>query len=367
MKMANGDVVHFLSSLWTKRQFWLLGFILCAALNLAAQEGISVRIYHVEGTDFALTLNKERTVFPAATVNGGGMTLERSGVIHTGAHTFLELQLIPSGTVVKLSDNTSLIYNGIDGNANFVDLGLLYGRIRVVAGNGFAGENYVVVSSGGVSARLEKGDLGVDYLLEPDNTTPRPLFRVYSFRGSAEVYPYGKEGTAAYFGGAKALTMEQGEILALDVSSPYTFAEKGSVSGEIADYWKFHNFTGFPPRPMPNTTIAALTPENNAFAESLTETSLTAVSKPMVEFFPPEPTRPYEPPVVPNNRLKNVTMGLGLVLTLSSLIAQGVFYFNFDVNKEDYRRLHLAMYIPLSLGLVTTLTGILMNPSSSGK
>ena len=108
------------------------GFLFCTVSGLYAQTGSGARIYHIEGTDFELTLRNERTILQAGALSGGVINLERSGIVHTGPGTFLEIQLIPSGTVVKLSENSSFVYNGFDETGRFEDLGLLYGRMRVV-------------------------------------------------------------------------------------------------------------------------------------------------------------------------------------------------------------------------------------------
>ena len=108
-----------------------LGLALCVAFNAAAQDG-GATIYHLDGQNFTLTVRGERSVIGADTVRNRAVNLERSGIVHTGSGTFLEIQLAPSGTVIKMSDNTSLVYNGYDSSGGFMDLGLLYGRIRVV-------------------------------------------------------------------------------------------------------------------------------------------------------------------------------------------------------------------------------------------
>ena len=322
------------------------GFFLCAALNIASQE--RALIYHVQGDDFAITLRDERTVFPAGAAQEAGVNLERTGIVHTGAGTFLELQLLPSGTVIKLSENSSLVYNGFDENGSFVDLGLLYGRLRLVTNSG--GINSVVVRSGAVSARIERGDLGVDYILDPNNqsSSPRPLFRLCAFRGSAEVFPYGRTGATAFFGAVQSLSANTGECLSLDISSSYTFAEKKPLGDDIVDYWIHNSFIGISPQPMPNTTLSALRPPAEAIPIEVSPLPLEAAA---ITAAPRE-----EPVVRSSNRKKNALLSIGLVMTAGSAAAQGYFNYNND------KRLVTATYGPLGMGLLFTLFGIFAKP-----
>ena len=349
--------------------FWV--FFLCVIPNLAAQEldqrsTESAWIYHVEGEDFVLTQRGERMIFSAEAARRERINLERSVTVNTGADTLLELQLVPSGTVIKLAESTSLIYNGIDESGKFAEFGLLYGRIRVVTGAGMNSAaaaslaiNSIVVRSGGVSVRLGEGDLGVDYMLEPLNISSamRPVLRLYAFRSSAEVFPHGGGGTPANFGGARSLTAEEGSSLFFDVSPSYTFAEKKALDSDIISYWRAHNFTGLSPRPMPDTAIAE-TPPPAAFVPS------SPVSE--IVIIPNESRRgSQELPVVNKNRGRNLLLFLGVGLTASSSAVLALTDFQpgiFD-SMANPGTIHNAAYVPLTLGLITTLAGILYNPS----
>ena len=341
-----------------------MGFAFCAAPELDAQDGrardgVSARIYHLEGNDFSLTLNDEQTSFRQETVRGDGINLERTGIVHTGAGTFLEIQLIPSGTVIKLSENTSFVYNGFDENGKFIDLGLLYGRLRVVTN----GMNTVVVRSGAVSARIEDGDLGVDYFLRPGdrNSVQRPPYRFYVFRGSVEVFPYGQGREQAQFGSAQSLAAEKRESLTLEISTSYTFADKQPLGKDIIAYWRLHNFAGSPPLQMPDVAIAEAPsePPQPSPPEVVFQTSYIT-QEPEIIYVESSSRR--------DNRAKNSLLSIGLFLTASSMVVQGVAYYQSDIFSNDTARdFHTWSYIPLGLGFITTLVGILINPASSLK
>ena len=392
MKILSGSVNLCFFRL--KRKM-LLGLALCMTISIAsisAQEG-GARIYHLEGSDFALTVQGERTIFPKEAVNSEGIKFERTGIVHTGPDTFLEIQLIPSETVIKMSENTSLVYNGIDATGGFEELGLLYGRIRVVTG-GKMGASPVVIRSGGLSTRLESGDLGVDYVLEPGdrNAIPRPLFYIHAFRGSAEVFPYGRGGPQPYFGGAQVVKAEEGESLTLDISSAYTFAEKKSLNMDLADYWRTNNFNGPSPLPMPFTIISggvpavAVAPVVPIAPPVPAPAALPEPAAPTVSSVFSEPAEPEvdvaqqtapsvfvsfdtlgQKPSV-NQRTKNISIGIGLALTFISAVAGGYTYAKYDVSKDSTaNNIFTAAQIPFGVGIITTLGGLLYNPSSSRK
>jgi len=368
----------------------LLGFALCMPFSIAAQED-GARIYHLEGTSFALTVRGERIIMNTESVRAGGVNLERAGIVHTGASTFLEIQLIPSGTVIKMSENTSLVYNGIDTTGGFVDLGLLYGRIRVVTGNGM-GAGPVVIRSGGISSRTETGDLGADYVLEPGdrNSIPRPLFRVHTFRGGAEVFPYGRGGPQPYLGGSQTLFANEGESLTLDISSSYTFVEKKPLGEETLNYWMLFNFAGISPIPMPATAIVKARQEPVVSAPVISAPVIQApvdAGPIVVDAAPPPPPQPvqvevpgpivvpfeYEEfsprlPTVSSSRTKNLCMILGLALTFTGAAVQGVTYNMYDINRDRIANtIFTAAQIPLGVGIITTLGGFLYNPSPGRK
>ena len=387
MKAVNRYIFHSFPGLKiTPLLFLSLFFWL--PFSLAGQDAGGARIYRIEGRDFALTLGSVQAIVTESNIAKEAYNLERTGVIQTGAGTFLEIQLLPSGTLIKVAENTSLMYNGFDETGKFADFGLLYGRIRVVTGKAAemntasagvpaAVPGTVAIRSGGISTLLGLGDFGVDYMLENNgrNSAPRPVFRLYVFRGSAEVSPYGKGGTSPGFGAAQALSLGNRESLSLDVSSSYTYAEKKSVEAGIVDYWRLHNFAGIPPvSAAPDTALNLLQDSTPGKQEELSgavsgsagqDQGPVQVQADTVNFPPPGEQGAAD---ITRGSSKNTILALGLFLTVASVIVQGASYHVFDApNSHGGRIFYNAAYVPLGLGLLTTLTGILYNPSTSGK
>ena len=315
-------------------------------------------IYHAEGGDFAITLRSEQTVFTAEAARSETIILERSGIVHTGPGTFLVIRFAPSGAMVKMSEHTSLMYNGIDESGMFADIGLLYGRARVVSGEtGNDGIRSVVVRCGGVSSRVIDGDMGVDYILEPAlrGFPAVPLFRLDAFQGNAEVFSNGAGGTAAYFGGALSLTVHEGESLSLDLSSSVPFVERRSLRDDIIEYWNSRNFAHFPPIAMPE-------PADTAIAAAAEEPPVLPVPP---AFEAVHETAPWEQPVISGNRNRGL-LWLGLGLMAASVAVQGTAHHAPDAFPNGTASMaHGSAYGLFGVGALLSIMGILRNPSSS--
>ena len=337
-------------------------------LNLSAQQWQALTpagtpaeiafIYYAQGRDFSHTLRGQQTIFSTEVVQMGSIILDRTGIVQTGAGTSLEIQLAPSGAVIKLSENTTLIYHGLDENGGFVDIGLLFGRMRLVSGEADpAGFHPIVVRSGGVSARILEGDMGIDYVLEPGAGMPLvPMFRVNAFRGRAEVYSHGAGGAAA-FAETQVFTVEQGETLSLDVTPTHTFVERLSLSEEIIAYWRNNNFAGTPPLRMPNTTIASA--PGPAVVEVIVPREV--IVEVFVPVFEPAPAelQPQPQPRQMSVWGRRLLIGVGFGLIGAAVGVQGLVHHSPDFfpNEGFANNMHTLSYAPLVTGMLLTLMG----------
>ncbi|MCL2374197.1 MAG: FecR family protein [Treponema sp.] len=332
--------------------FVFCAFALFAPLSLAAQEGRVLDwqswapewgpterafIYHAEGGDFSLTIRGEQTVFSAEDPGREVIVPERFGIIQTGAGTSLEIQLIPSGTVLRLSENTSVMYNGFDENGRFMDFGLLYGRIRVVSGEtGMGRIGSTVIRNGGISARVAEGDIGVDYVLEPAFSA-MPLFRLYAFRGRAEVFSHG----IPLFDGFQMLTVEAGESVSLDLSEAHAFVERGPLGSAIINYWAFNNFAGYSPLPMPNVAIAAVM---DPFPEAILPSAFEMAQ--------------WDQSAMAMSHNRRALSRVGFWLIVSSVAIQSIIHYEPNFFSGNSDSLRTFMYGPLGTGLLFSLMGM---------
>ena len=347
------------------RSFWLAfcGLVLFTHLNLEAQHTPpsewhhfeTAFVYNAEGGDFVITLRGSQVFFTPETARDETIILEPSGLVQTGAGTSLTIRFAPSGAVVKLSENTSLIYNGINESGMFADMGLLYGRVRVLSeGTGFdGGIRSVVIRCGGVASRVTQGDIGVDYILAPGLfAATLPQFRLDAFGGSAEVFPHG-------IGAAQALAVEEGESLFLDMSTAHLFVERGPLRSDIVAYWNFRDPAAFPPAPdipeIPAAPIAVI-------VEEIPEVTVLPVFQ-----IRPEPSVPE--PVVTRNRGRGL-LWLGLGLMVGSVAIQGAARHAPDVfpgDSIDVNMVRYGAYGSFGLGALISLVGILRTPTSSAR
>ena len=354
-------------------------------------------IYYAQGGSFSISVQGQRMLFPADAPGTAAMLLGPSGVIETAAGASVEFQLVPSGTVIKLSENTTLVYNGIDEYGRFADLDLLRGRIRVVTGvMSSDGIQAIVVRGGRASVRITGGDVGIDYSLTLGLRvlSGMPVFHVHTFRGRAEVFPYRLGGAAAQFGTVHLLLADAGESLSLDISASHTFVEREALSSAVVAYWIVNNFAGSPPVAMPNTAIAVpanmppgfpLPPPTAALAP-IQPLPPAMLPPPAAGLPPPLPLPPaaglpppglppaiappplqWEPPpaiTVPNNRRKNLLLAMGLTLMVGAVGTQALTLAEPDLfsGLDNARIFRGYAYIPFGAGALLTLLGIFDNP-----
>jgi hypothetical protein len=337
-----------------------LGFLLFLFLGfpLPAQDAESAVIYKAEGSDFSLSSRGERSIVGSEAIAAGGLTLKPWDLIQTGPGVFLEIQLLPSGTLIKVSENTSFIFNGYDSPGRFVDFGLLYGRIRLVSGTG-GGNRTAVVRSANVSVRIDEGDLGIDYVMEPfahgRGGAPRPILRLYDFSGRAEVFPFPSGSSPVQAGEIQSILVREKESLFLEIASPMVFAERKVLDREIIDFWRLHNFYGTPPLAMPSVTLPEI-PGETAVTEVPAEVPGTVIPD---NLFSSQDYRALSRA----RTVKNTVLVTGLLLTAASLTAQGLAYSEFDTGNDAFaRNVFTAAFAPMGAGIFTLLTGIFYNP-----
>jgi hypothetical protein len=339
----------------------LLALSLFPAVLFSQEASGEGRVFHVRGTDFSISSENRRFLYDPE--NPGELPgLVRGDLLQTGAATWVEFQLVPGGTVIKAGEHTSLAYNGYDEQGNFFDIALLYGRIRAVSGEGT-----LVIRSGTAAVRLEEGDLGMDYFMAPliqgRSGTAKPRLRLYAFRGGAGVSPFDPAGGSL---SAPPLTVKEGEFLSLEVQTPLLLAERGPLEEGILRYWIDHNFEGRGPAAMPETALALETfrtssPEAEKTGENLADIAAAAAAAAEESGKIPALSLPGGAAYAGARRIKNITLGIGLGLAAAGAGMQG-FSYHYDGSGNLARNLHTAGYVPLGVGLVLILAGLLYNP-----
>ena len=301
--------------------FFLL-FALFAGQSIKAQEREIVRLNNINGDNFYVTRNGERLAYTDEEIDRERITLENAGIVHTGAGTSIDITLLPSRTVIRMAENTSLMYNGLDVNRNFEDFSLLYGRLQVIA-EGRA--RPIVIRGGRAAARFVNGSFGIDHMLEASewNYTTQPQLRLNAFQGQAEFYLGGPSDQDALVSNQRQ-TVEAGESISI--------AGKMPLESDEHAYWD---------EQTPGTRG-----EGGGSREIV----------------PPLPPAGYNSG---SNRGRNITIGIGLSLTVASAAALVMTLPQLNIIKNDdlARNIHYSSFIPLGMGLATTLGGIMYNPA----
>jgi hypothetical protein len=267
-------------------------------------------------------------------------------MLQTGPDDFVEIQLGPSGTVIKLAENTSLVYLGPQENGpGSPALEMLYGRMRIVSGTG--NRESVLVRTGNAALRLGEGDIGIDYMVLPGSTgaaQTRPVLRVYGFAGSAEIIPSAAPGESV----VSSIGIVKGESVSTEWHTPLFLVEKKSLEEDMLLYWDRHNFKGRPPLPMPPTSLSLPEPEIAAPPPPVVETR--------IEYLPPD-YRPFRRGYL----VKNISVAGGLLCIAAGVVMQGMYY---QGGMLPEAAAVYGGYSAMGLGASLLITSLLYNPKA---
>jgi hypothetical protein len=317
-----------------------------ACFPLQAQEEWEGRVSSAEGGDFVLATGGQRAVFQAEGLEAGGLSLQNGDTLRTDPGTFVEIQLIPRGTVIKIAGNTSLVFNA---GENGVSLGLAYGRILILGGENEDSAESLVVRPGTAELVFRGGDIGVDYIVQTAGEISRrePQIRVYAFSGSADLMPPG--GAAAGAGrGAAVFSVHEREMVSLEMTSAFSYVAREPLDPEIIDYWNRH----LPPGRL---SLFPETAEAPPAAPAAEENAPARGGR--VLFVPPD----YKP-FFRTNTIKNGFVVAGMTFSLIGAGMQGLaWYMSFD-NPVTNDILRDTGYGFIGLGVLSLGAALFINP-----
>lgn len=170
--------------------FFVMG--LCVAAGLWAQSGSGSDeqprgvIIYADGNGFEHIHDGETREVDLSVGIAEGMELEAGDYINTYDGTFLEVQIMPSRNVLKISENTSFRVKEMSkkGGGNFE---LTYGRVRARVEK-MAGLERFSLEGPSVVAGVRGTDFGYDIIYEQEETSvERTVASVYCFEGEVEV------------------------------------------------------------------------------------------------------------------------------------------------------------------------------------
>jgi hypothetical protein len=323
-----------------------ISFLFFAPHAAGARDG-ELQIYHAEGTDFSLTKNGIREIIAVGDYPDAFLVLGPGDMVQTGEGSFLELQLLPSGTALRILENTSLVYNGFDEAGQISDISLVYGRLRLVTVNsGYS--NGIFIRAGKSSVKIESGDIGAGYEVNPSaGGKARPVLTLYVFQGNAEVFLYLPDVVS---GAVETLAVKAGDAFSLDINPPFLHTDKRPIQRESAGYWDRRGFTGFPPVPLGETSLERY----------IEDTPQGDYKPPLQDIFVVD-SEPVMQTVRKGPAKKNVFLGAGFGFAFLGAAVQTVAVFQFDrLDKGMGQLVFLSGAGCLGLGLGGILAGILL-------
>jgi len=241
--------------------------VVTAALGAFAQDAdqssddrsFGVVIY-AEGEVVSVIRDLRRREYDAFTGELLGFAVYSGDIIQTDPNTFVEIQLLPSRSVIKVAENTSFTIERIGGDGNGV-FDLAYGRLRARVSR-LAGTSPFEIRGVGATAGVRGTDFGTDVVVQPSGGAA--LTRIYCFEGEVQVEVAGPTSdqpsavepvvitanqmiTASTLSpssaaAAVAAAPEDGE--AADVQAPLTEIEP--LLPAISEFWQREDFVAEP-------------------------------------------------------------------------------------------------------------------------
>jgi hypothetical protein len=315
-----------------KYRYMSLFFCLSLPLFLSAQD-LSVpgaRIFYAEGVDFVLSSGGQRTVYQGGNLEGGSLLLSGGDIVQTGADSRLEIQFSPSGTVIKLGENTSCLFYDTR------SLGLLYGRLRIVSVNE---TEPVSIEAGFAGVIIKNADVGIDYSFERGELKPITV-KSYCFQGSASLVVSGQPGPP----------LNEMEQVSMEVRPSTTWIEKRPLEEEVVAYWNLNRFYGEPAIPLSEQAAEVL--------RSPAEISRVDPAPIIIT------VQPDYAPFLRKNRVKNILTGIGLFSALGGLGVQSYGLYKHLSEGYSDQNIRFIGYgaIPVAAGLGVILSSLFINP-----
>lgn len=168
------------------RRFLLSLFLIVAVvLTVSAQERDSYAfVIYAEGYDMTIFRNDELLTYDVVRDNVIGMPLLPGDLIQTDGETFVELQVMPSRTVIKVAENTTFRIEEIGGTGGG-SFDLAYGRLRARVDRITGNEEFRIRGRSAV-AGVRGTDFGYDFVATREGSVDAET-QVYVFEGSVEV------------------------------------------------------------------------------------------------------------------------------------------------------------------------------------
>lgn len=161
----------------------LLATMLVAQNNSPKAFGI---VLFAEGDELTVFRANVLTSYSVIADNTLGMRLLPGDLVQTGPGTYLEIQLIPSQTIIKIAENTSFRITGL-AQASGSTLDVVYGRIRAKVDATLGKPGFAIRGQTAV-AGVRGTEFGYDVIATP-GIGNEPSSQIYCLSGTVKVVP----------------------------------------------------------------------------------------------------------------------------------------------------------------------------------
>jgi len=334
---------------------WLFGGL--AVGMLLAQEAAQGEIVYAEGQDFVLVRDGERAIYPVDDPDVMGLGVREGDLIQTGPRTFLEIQLLPRGTILKLAENSSFQFKGLSADGSTVSLSLVYGRIRSKVAK-LTQDDSFVIRSGSTVAGVRGTDFGFDSILQASGSTGTalPAVRVYCFSGEVAVVPVTTSDRIAV--DAPVITVQKNQMVSVDLSLDVPLVDRQPLDAETVRYWTSNEFKGEPRVPAPETALIAA-------PALLPPVATPTVDEKDVVLATPPVLQPDFAPYATALRSKNTAIGAAILFSCIGLGLQSTSFLAASTGAADLAHtLLISGTVPIGLGIGALISALVIHPSA---
>lgn len=309
------------------KKYMLFILIFLTALQVYAQSD-SAYIIFIEGDGFSLIRNGEEKIYDLAYEEleneAYDLVLQKGDTISTADNTFIEIQLVPSENVIKISENTYFTIKDMTGNGAGT-FEITYGSIRSKVAKLLDKDQFRILSQS-VVAGVRGTDFGYDitFSAEPGNGSGA-LANIYCFDGSVEI------SELSYVDGTETksnqVMLGENNQISVDIFDPRKGMKEENVK-EIDDtiiaFWKENDFSGKKYGDSEQIAEVAESDQDNAVEPAATEieTEENAAEESTVEETPQEEMpRIIDASKYAKGRNAIIAIGFGLELAGAAVYA----------------------------------------------
>lgn len=167
------------------RRFFLVLLLFFASVLLFGQSNSYAFVIYAEGYDMSIFRNGELTTYDVIADDVIGMPLLPGDLVQTDADTFVEIQVMPARTVLKVAENTTFEIDSIGGAGGGV-FQMSYGRLRARVERITTNDPFEIRGQGAI-AGVRGTDFGYDLVVNRESASNQVETKVYCFEGQVEV------------------------------------------------------------------------------------------------------------------------------------------------------------------------------------